>query len=101
MPLQKKKHPRQLYNQQEGKCFYCGSQLGGFEPGVKGKKATIDHVYPKSKGGSDDISNKVLACQECNQRKGDTIGWQYKPKLELKIADLNALELQSENPAPS
>lgn len=29
-----------------------------------------DHVHPKSKGGSDDIENRVLACSTCNQRKG-------------------------------
>jgi 5-methylcytosine-specific restriction endonuclease McrA len=30
---------------------------------------SIDHVHPKAKGGSDRISNLVLACLPCNQRK--------------------------------
>jgi hypothetical protein len=30
----------------------------------------IEHIYPKSKGGSDRISNLGLACQACNQKKG-------------------------------
>ena len=31
----------------------------------------IDHVVPRSKGGSDRVSNLVLACHDCNQHKGN------------------------------
>lgn len=29
-----------------------------------------DHVVPRARGGSNDLSNLVLACNKCNQRKG-------------------------------
>jgi 5-methylcytosine-specific restriction endonuclease McrA len=32
---------------------------------------TIDHRIPKSKGGSNDKSNLVLACYGCNSEKSD------------------------------
>ncbi|WP_324606364.1 HNH endonuclease [Streptomyces cellulosae] len=32
----------------------------------------IDHVRPRSRGGSNRISNLVLACVPCNQAKGNT-----------------------------
>lgn len=32
---------------------------------------TIDHVYPKSKGGQDHVSNYQCLCYPCNQVKGD------------------------------
>lgn len=32
--------------------------------------ATIDHKYPLSKGGSTKLENLVLACYDCNQKKG-------------------------------
>ena len=41
-------------------CFYCG-QIG----------RTLDHVVPKSRGGSDDRENLVIACERCNSSKGN------------------------------
>jgi 5-methylcytosine-specific restriction endonuclease McrA len=43
-------------------CTYCG---------VKNVPLEIEHITPKSKGGSNRISNLALACRECNQSKGD------------------------------
>lgn len=42
------------------KCVYCGSSS---------VVLNIDHVIPKSKGGSNRLDNLVLACAPCNQRK--------------------------------
>ena len=42
------------------KCVYCG---------VENVPLNIDHVFPRAKGGSDRVSNLVLACTECNQKK--------------------------------
>jgi 5-methylcytosine-specific restriction endonuclease McrA len=44
------------------KCVYCGKENVPLE---------IEHIVPKSKGGSDRISNLTLACHECNQKKGN------------------------------
>uniref|UniRef100_A0A0C1NM20 HNH endonuclease n=1 Tax=Tolypothrix bouteillei VB521301 TaxID=1479485 RepID=A0A0C1NM20_9CYAN len=43
-------------------CAYCGAKNVPLE---------IEHIQPKSKGGSDRISNLCLACNKCNQRKGN------------------------------
>jgi hypothetical protein len=43
-------------------CAYCGARHIPLE---------IDHIHPKSRGGSDRISNLTLACRECNQAKGN------------------------------
>ena len=32
---------------------------------------TLEHVFPKSKGGTRDIENITLTCQKCNQNKKD------------------------------
>jgi len=46
------------------KCAYCDCEL-------KWETATLDHVVPRSKGGTNAMDNLVLACQPCNVRKAD------------------------------
>lgn len=43
------------------KCAYCGVCKVPLE---------IEHIVPKSRGGSNRVSNLTLACHACNQRKG-------------------------------
>jgi hypothetical protein len=39
--------------------------------GITGVPLNIDHVHPRSRGGSDRVFNLVLACVPCNQAKAD------------------------------
>ena len=52
-------------------CQYCGR---------KSPEAIleIDHRFPKSKGGEDNIKNYITSCQECNIGKGDVILKEFK-----------------------
>lgn len=43
------------------RCAYCG------RPGAR----TVDHVFPKSRGGDESYGNLVAACGDCNGRKAD------------------------------
>ncbi len=43
-------------------CFYCGTTLTE-------NNQTVDHVIPKSRGGSDDVTNLVPCCFSCNASK--------------------------------
>lgn len=45
-------------------CEYCRSQLR-FSP----DPFSIEHILPRSKGGSDELNNLALACQGCNAHK--------------------------------
>ncbi|OGU14457.1 MAG: HNH endonuclease [Ignavibacteria bacterium GWB2_35_12] len=44
------------------RCQYCGT---------KSHELTIDHIIPKSRGGSDSWDNLVSACKSCNNKKAD------------------------------
>ncbi|RJQ43606.1 MAG: HNH endonuclease [Gaiellales bacterium] len=44
-------------------CQYCGSR----------SHLTIDHVIPRSRGGSSSWDNIVTSCATCNARKGDRL----------------------------
>ena len=43
------------------KCAYCGTENVPLQ---------IEHIQPKSKGGTNRISNLCLACEKCNIKKG-------------------------------
>ena len=36
---------------------------------LSANRLTIDHIVPRSLGGSDDIDNLALACRRCNERR--------------------------------
>jgi len=60
-------------------CVYCGKKDVPLE---------VEHIIPKSKGGSNRVSNLTLACTECNQKKNNQPIEQFlknKPELLKKI----------------
>lgn len=42
-------------------CAYCGSA----------HSLTVDHIVPRSKGGTGSLTNLTRACQRCNRFKSD------------------------------
>lgn len=47
---------------QRNRCYLCDKWLA--------RGVTIDHVVPRSKGGTDH-RNRLLACDSCNRRKSN------------------------------
>jgi 5-methylcytosine-specific restriction endonuclease McrA len=47
-------------------CQYCHTKF-------RSEELTLDHVYPKSKGGETNWENIVTACAPCNTRKADLL----------------------------
>ena len=63
-------------------CYSCGAQIQFAGDG--------DHLIPKSKGGSHDLSNYAPMCHRCNSKKGnkDLMEWwadQGRPLEELHV----------------
>ncbi|RJS70753.1 HNH endonuclease, partial [ANME-2 cluster archaeon] len=45
----------------------------------------IEHIIPKSRGGSDRVSNLTIACHECNQSKGNRTAEEFGyPRIQAK-----------------
>jgi 5-methylcytosine-specific restriction endonuclease McrA len=65
------------------RCAYCGQSDIPLE---------IEHVVPKSRGGSDRVSNLTIACHACNQTKGDRTAEEFgHPDIQQQAkAPLNA-----------
>lgn len=55
---------RNLFLRDEFTCQYCGLRCNA-------DRLSIDHVLPRSRGGSTSWENCVLACVGCNARKAD------------------------------
>lgn len=63
-----------VYEKTGGKCFYCGGD----------NEICIDHVTPKSKGGSNHVDNLVAACRSCNGSKGAKNLEEYRMHMMVK-----------------
>jgi 5-methylcytosine-specific restriction endonuclease McrA len=55
---------RAVFARDRWTCQYCGSERGHL---------TVDHVIPRSKGGTSGWDNIVTCCAPCNRRKGDRL----------------------------
>ncbi len=53
-----------LFGQQEGRCNGCRTDFPF-------RNMTVDHVIPRSRGGTDHLENLQLLCNYCNSLKGN------------------------------
>lgn len=66
-------------------CQYCGRR----SPEVV---LELDHRIPVSKGGTNDESNLVTACRECNRGKSDSVHQSLEDYQVRKIVEVNAVD---------
>jgi len=58
-------------------CAYCGA---------KDTPLQIEHIIPRSRGGSDRVSNLTIACINCNQRKGNKTAAEFgHPEVQEQV----------------
>lgn len=70
-----------IYIRDNGKCQYCG------DPVAAGDK-TMEHYHPKSLGGEFTWENILLACKDCNSRKGNELPiGKWKPLKKPYVPD--------------
>lgn len=62
-----------LLRMQGGKCIYSGKNISiaDFD------RCEIDHIFPRTLGGNDTLSNKVLCYREENQKKGGRTPYEW------------------------
>ncbi|MEL6420095.1 MAG: HNH endonuclease [Pseudomonadota bacterium] len=67
----------ELWAAQAGQCALCGEPMPRHRRAVahstlwKEWRPTLDHVRPRSKGGTDALDNLQLVHRRCNRRKGN------------------------------
>ena len=52
-----------VFHRDGRKCTYCGT--------ARAERYELDHIVPKSRGGTNRVSNLVVSCQSCNIAKGN------------------------------
>jgi hypothetical protein len=65
-------HPttrRRIYERDGWRCVWCCAQVERNAVGIV-RQATIDHVIPRSRGGSNRASNLITCCSLCNAKRG-------------------------------
>jgi hypothetical protein len=65
-----------IHQAQGAKCFWCNVKMRRLrrnEKQLRNNTATLEHLIPKSKGGDSGPLNLVVACNSCNQIRGDAM----------------------------
>ena len=78
-PKNYRKNKHVLYGQQEGECAGCAMHFPF-------KVFEVDHVIPRSRGGTNHIDNLQLLCGHCNRVKGDRDQAYLRAQLETAMA---------------
>ena len=83
-----------LITQFGAECWGCGFQ----PPDEDDRYLHLDHINPKSSGGSNDIDNRSILCQPCNSLKSNTMtldGLRRKNKGEGRMRKPQLIDIPS------
>jgi hypothetical protein len=78
-PLSWGKKRFKVFERDHFRCRYCGR--GPMDNAI----LHADHIFPKSKGGSDKMDNLITSCQDCNFGKNADI-LSFNPFIEFTTA---------------
>lgn len=56
---------KKVWNASDGKCHYCRVEIS------ESSSWHLEHKQPRTKGGTDEMSNLAVSCARCNLEKGD------------------------------
>lgn len=74
----------ELYRHQKGACHYCRRKMVR-EPN-KALSVTVEHLVPRSFGGTNDRYNLVGACLQCNNLRGNMSYSEFVSRREELLA---------------
>lgn len=68
-----------LSEAQNWKCCFCSCDTT--DERNKKHSSTIEHVLPRSLGGSDDPENLAMSCDRCNNTRGNMLVEEFMEKM--------------------
>lgn len=73
-----------------GKCIHCNSKLLVADDGRSLGEATLEHIVPRTRGGTNEVENLAVACARCNREKGKRHDHKRGERLDHVVATLQA-----------
>lgn len=98
-PRERRKKARKLHVLQDGLCAFCGVVVDYPAEGRERHPGdvmapTLDHVVHKSQGGSDRLTNLLLAHRICNGERSDgDLPERARRVWQSNVAQLEAMQL--------
>jgi len=67
---------RRIYARDGHRCIYCG---------MLAERLTLDHLIPRSAGGTNTTENLLTACMGCNRDRGNRPVTEFAPAAAFRI----------------
>ena len=74
-----------IFHRDGNRCAYCGD--------AKAQRYELDHIVPRSRGGTDRVSNLVVSCHDCNVSKGNAPVEEFLAGRPARLAAIRAIRL--------
>ena len=73
-----------VFHRDGHRCAYCEN--------ARAERYELDHVVPKSLGGSDRVSNLVVSCHDCNEAKGNALVSEFLADSPERLAAVRRIQ---------
>lgn len=65
----------QQWKAQNGRCWICLRKMNYVRSVLDPQSVSVEHIVPRSRGGGNGWSNKLLAHRQCNSERGAPFVW--------------------------
>ena len=94
-PTRSRMQKYRMWEEAEQVCIYCGGPVNVKEF-LLGSGVEVEHIIPRSVLFDDSFSNKVCACRQCNQAKGNHTAYDFmasrgEGELQAYVERVNSL----------
>ena len=73
-----------VFHRDGAKCAYCGN--------ARAERYELDHIVPRSRGGTDRVSNLMVSCHDCNVEKGNRSVEEFLAGRPARLAALRRIQ---------